>query len=284
MGVVCSRSMVCILFLSLAVALTGCGLGSTSASPTATAQPRPTATMAALGLVTADYLTVGTDADYAPMESTKPGTTTYVGVDIDLATALAKALGLKGVKFVDGYFDALPTDLTNKKFDVIMAAMSVTSTRQQTMGFVNYMRSSEAIVVKKSSSIYATGYDQLCGRSVAVQSGTTELEGLTAANAHCSTPITIKQSSANPEAYSIFHNGQAEAYTADGVVADTYIKNNSALVLAGKPFNTHVMYGIAFLPANTALKDGLTRALAEVRKNGEYANILSRWGVSNSSL
>jgi polar amino acid transport system substrate-binding protein len=218
------------------------------------------------------------------MESTKPGTTTYVGADIDLAGALAKAMGLQGVKFVDEYFDALPSGLQNRKFDVIMAAMTNTSQRQSTMAFVDYMRSSQAILVKKSSGIYAKNYDQLCGKTVAVQNGTTELEGLTAANAHCSTPITIKQFSANPEAYSAFHNGQAEAYTADGVVADSYIKQNSALVLAGKPFSTDLKYGIAVLPTNTALIDSLKRALTEIRKNGEYTHILGRWGVGNSSL
>jgi polar amino acid transport system substrate-binding protein len=269
--------------LAFCLALAGCGSSST-ASPTATPVPKATATPAALGLITSGYLTVGTDADYAPMESTKPGTTTYVGVDIDLAHALAKAMGLQGVHFVDGYFDALPTDLQNKKVDVIMAAMTDTSQRRSTMGFVDYMRSSQAIVVKKSSSIYATDYAGLCGKSVAVQSGTTELEGLTSANAHCSTPITIHQSSANPEAFSFFHNGQAQAYAADGVVADAYIAHDSSLVLAGKPFNTTEKYGIAFLPTNTTLKDGLERALTEVRSSKEYANILSRWGVSNSSL
>jgi polar amino acid transport system substrate-binding protein len=271
------------LAFTLAVALTGCGFGSSSSSsPTAT--PKPTATPAALGLISSGHLTVGTDADYAPMESTKPGTTTYVGVDIDLAGALAKAMGLQGVKFVDAYFDTLTSGLEQKKFDVIMSAMSNTPQRQQTMAFVDYMRSSEAIVVKKSSGIYAKNYDQLCGKTVAVQSGTTELEGLTTANQHCQPPITIKQFSSNPEAYSMFHNGQAQAYTADGVVADSYIKQNSALVLAGKPFATDVKYGIGLLPANTALKDGLQRALAEIRKNGEYASILARWGVGNSSL
>src|SRR5947209_15502944 len=90
------------LAVALVVARGGCSVGA-SATPTATPQPRPTATPAALSLITSGHLTVGTDADYAPMESTKPGTATYVGVDIDLAGALAKAMGLQGVKYVDEY-------------------------------------------------------------------------------------------------------------------------------------------------------------------------------------
>lgn len=273
------------LVLALIVTLSGCSVGTIgSASPTATPQPRPTATPAALGLISSGYLTVGTDADYAPMESTKPGSSTYVGVDIDLANALAKAMGLQGVKFVDKYFDELAPDLQAKKFDVIMSAMTDTSARRSTMSFVDYLRSSEAIIVKKSSGIYAKGYGDLCGKSVSVQTATIELEGLTAANSHCSTPITIKQYSSNPEAFSVFHSGQVQAFAVDGVVADSYIKQDSTLVAAGKPFGTDLKYGIAVLPVNTALLDGLKRALTEIRKSGEYSNILGRWGAAGSSL
>lgn len=67
-------------------------------------------------------------------------------------------------------------------------------------------------------------------------------------------------------------------------MADSYIKQNSALVLAGKPFATDVKYGIAALPTNTALTESLRRSLTEIRKSNEYANILARWGVGNSSL
>jgi polar amino acid transport system substrate-binding protein len=266
----------------LVVVVTGCG--SSSASPTATPIPRPTATPAALSLITSGHLTVGTDADYAPMESTNPQTSTYVGADIDLASALAKAMGLQSVTYVDKYFNELATGLTEKKFDVIISAMTDTSQRRSTMGFVDYMRSSQAIVVKKSSSIYANSYAQLCGKSVAVQSATTELEGLTAANAHCSSPISIHQFAANPEAFATFKQGKTQAYTADGPVADSYIAHDSSLVLAGKPFDTGLNYGIAFLPTNTALQESLQRALTEIRKSGEYAHILSRWGVSGSAI
>lgn len=267
--------------LAACLVLAGCGT-SNSASPTATAKPSGSTN---LGLINPGYLTVGTDASYPPMEASStanPGQ--YVGADIDLAGALAKAMGLKGAKIVNNSFDTIIPALQRKRFDVIMSSMNDTPARAKQIAFVDYMRASEGIVVLKSSGIKADSYDQMCGKSVAVESGTTELAGLQAATKKCSTPITIKTYTADTDAFQAFRSGHTQAYSGDLPVCALYVKKNSDLMLAGKPISAGQDYGIGLLKSNATLKSALTKALATVRSNGQYATILKRWGVAGASI
>jgi polar amino acid transport system substrate-binding protein len=241
---------------------------------------------AAVKLINAGYLTVGTDATYPPMESSavnRPGT--YIGADIDLANALAKAMGLKGAKIVNNTFDTIIPALQRKKFDVIISSMNDTPARAQVINFVDYMRASEAIVVKSSSGIHANSFLGVCGHSVAVETGTVELDGLNTANKSCKSKITIKPFKLDTDAFQAFVSGHAEAYTGDLPVAAYYVKQHEgSLRLAGKPFGAGENYGIGILKSNPGLKGALVRALAKIRASGQYNRILSKWGVGGAGF
>jgi polar amino acid transport system substrate-binding protein len=142
-----------------------------------------------LTLIHPGYLTVGSHPAYPPMESVDKRTGRFVGVDIDLAGALAKTMGLKGSKIVNNSFQTMQSGLFHHKFDVVMSSMSDTPARRKTMAFVDYMRGEEAIVARKSSGIHGSSYAALCGRVVSVEAGTTELDGLKKANQHCGKKI-----------------------------------------------------------------------------------------------
>jgi polar amino acid transport system substrate-binding protein len=238
-----------------------------------------------LHLVKAGYLTVGSDTTYPPMESVDKKTGKYVGADIDLAQALAKAMGLKGAVIVNNSFDTIQPALFRHRFDVIMSSMSDTADRRKKIAFVDYMKGNMAIVVRKSSGIHANSYAGMCGHSVSVESGTTELFGMEAANKHCAKQIDIKQFKADTDAFQAFMSGHADAYTGDYVVAAQYVAQHAgALALAGKSFSAGGPYGIGLLKSNPALKSALSRALAKIRSNGQYARILKRWNISAASL
>jgi polar amino acid transport system substrate-binding protein len=219
------------------------------------------------------------------MESVDKQTGQYVGADIDLAQALAKAMGLKGAKIVNNSFNTIQPALFRHKFDVIMSSMSDTPARRKKIAFVDYMRGDEAIVVRKSSSIHANSYAGMCGHTVSVESATTELDGLNAANAHCAKKINIKQYTYDTDAFQALMSGHADAYTGDYVVAAQYVKSHAGVLrLAGKTFSAGGPYGIGLLKSNSALKAALARALAKIRSNGQYAAILKKWNVGKASL
>src|SRR5437588_4502719 len=86
------------------------------------------------------YLTVGSDTTYPPQESIDPSSHQAVGADVDLANALAKAMGLKGAKIVTQTFSTIIPALQRGNYDVIMSSMNDTPDRRKQISFVDYMR------------------------------------------------------------------------------------------------------------------------------------------------
>jgi polar amino acid transport system substrate-binding protein len=266
--------------LSLGALLSAAGVPRAHAARHVARQP-------AAMLIKAGYLTVGSDTTYPPMESKDPNTLKFVGADVDLANALAHAMGLKGAIIVTNTFDTLiPVMLTRHKYDVIMSSMNDRPDRRKLgVNFVDYMRASESILVKKSSPIHANNYAGLCGRTVSVERGTTEQDGITAANKKCKNKITAKLYAQDSDAYNAFAAGHADAYTSDYPVIAQYIRLHAGQYrTAGGAFGATEDYGIAIPKTNTALFTAVKRAFAKIRANGQYKRILKRWNVQGAAI
>ncbi len=241
-----------------------------------------------LTLIHPGILSVGSDTTYPPMEASDvnhPGT--FIGADVDLANALAKAMHLSGARIISTSFDSLIPALARHNFDVIMSSMNDTPGRRKQISFIDYMqlRAAEAIVVPKSSSLHANGYHGLCGHSVSVEKGTAELGDLTAADKSCKNKINIKTFTADTDAFQALASGHSDAYTTDLPVALFYVKAHGGTIrFAGKAFGSGAFYGIGLARGDTALHRALVGALAKIRANGQYRRILAKWGLSSTHL
>jgi polar amino acid transport system substrate-binding protein len=93
------------------------------------------------------------------------------GFDVDVATAMATALGVK-VKIVDTTSaNRIPNLLTNK-VDAVVCNFTVTAERAKQVSFSDpYVVAGETLLTKKSSSI--AGIKDLTGKTVAVTKGST---------------------------------------------------------------------------------------------------------------
>lgn len=275
--------------LGAALLLSGCGSPSSSSTGKSTPAVKSGsagATGQSLGLTTPNVLTVCSDTSYPPMESSDPNNPgQYIGADVDLANALAKQMHLSSAKIVNTSFDSIIPALDAKRCDVIMSSMSDTPARAKVVNFIDYMVGEEAILVDKSSTIHANSYSGLCGKTVTVERGTTELDGLNTANTSCATKIHILPFTEDTAAYEAFAVGHSDAYTGDVPVVGAYVKKNPTKYrLAGTPINLHEPYGIAIRKSNTALKTALQTALHKIMANGEYMRILSKWGVAAAAI
>lgn len=244
---------------------------------------------AALKLIHPGFLTVGSDTTYPPMEASNlnhPGT--YRGADIDLANALARAMGLRGAKIVSTNFNTIIPTLQRGNFDVIMSSMNDTPLRRKQISFVDYMslKASESILVPKSSSIHAASYAGICGHSIAVQSGTTEFADVTAASTHCKgSKIDIHAYTADTDAFQALAGGHTDAYTTDLPVGLYYVKtHSSALRFAGHSFGGGGDYGIGLLKRAHALHHSLVAALHHIEATGKYRKILRKWGLGSTAI
>src|SRR3989337_4052274 len=69
-------------------------------------------------------LQIGSDIAYAPIEFCEEGTENAMGLDVDLANAIAEELGVD-VEFINTGFDGIISALQAERFDVLMSAMTV---------------------------------------------------------------------------------------------------------------------------------------------------------------
>src|SRR6266540_4359372 len=234
---------------------------------------------------------VGSDIAYAPVEFYKEGTQQVQGIDWDLAQAMGQKLGVKVtfVNFTD--FANIITAMQAKRFDIIMSAMNDTAERRaKNVDFIDYFTAGSAILVKKGNPQGIQSLDNLCGKTIALQQGTVQVDQAKAQQAKCksagSPEIKILTFEKDTDALLQVKNGRAVADMEDFPVAAYNAKTSgggSDFEVAGQQFEVG-KYGIAVRKDDTQLRDALQAALKAVIADGTYDQILSKWGVQQGAL
>ena len=215
-------------------------------------------------------LRAGTEPAFAPFEFPQEGSKELTGFDVELVQALGQKLGYK-VEMVSMGFDALIPALQAGNIDVAIAGMTITDERKKVVDFTDsYYTSGLMIMVRKDSPVKSI--DDLKGKTIACQIGTTgenksrSVEG-----------ATVKAFNTQDEAALELKNGGADAVIGDAPVVEYYMTK------AGKDFAKTVgekmeaePYGIALKKDNKLTAD-LNKALADMKKNGEYDKLYTKW-------
>lgn len=127
-----------------------------------------------------DTIVPGTASGFPPFEFTENGE--LVGFDIDLAEAVIGEAGYEVGEWVDIEFDSLIPSLTGGDIDLIAAAMTITEERAETIAFSEpYYQSDQAVLVHEDGDFQPNDVNDLEGRTVGAQAGTTgegEVEAL----------------------------------------------------------------------------------------------------------
>src|SRR3970040_2648909 len=125
-----------VLGLAAVLAFAACKDDKKKAGTTPSASPTPAPIdISGVPELQDGKLLIGSDIAYAPLEFYQTGTETPDGLDVDLAKAIAEALGVE-VEFVNSGFDGLNEALGTEDFDVVMSAMTVTEERSKVVDFV----------------------------------------------------------------------------------------------------------------------------------------------------
>ena len=261
------------------VALAGCSSSapSTPSTPAATTTAAPTVYSGKL--VKPGVLTVGSDTAFPPFESMNG--TTAEGFDVDVATAIAKQMGLT-LDFTSQKFDTLIPQLNaGGTFDVIMSGMTITPERQKEILFSEpYIDSNQSIAVVKGKFPKVDGNDPAAintmfkGKIIGVQSGTTG-EAWSKENIKDAKSITPFDDTLS--AFSALNGGKVDAVVNDLPVS-AYLVNGSYKsdeIIAEIP--TQEQYGIGIAMTDTALKTAIDDGLAKIKASGEYNTIYKKW-------
>ena len=102
---------------------------------------RPTSSRAAT-------LTVAADATYAPDEFIAPDGKTVIGMDADMAKAIAELMGLQG-EVQNIPFDSIIPGLAAGKYNLGMSSFTDTKDREKTVDFVTYASAGTSFYVAR---------------------------------------------------------------------------------------------------------------------------------------
>lgn len=268
-----------------AAALAACGGGSEAGTSKTSAVAKDATISEAVpaSLKSTGVLKVATDATVGvPFATFAQDNKTIVGLDVDLANALAQTLGLK-VQLVNTPFDGLIPGLQGKRYDVSISTMLDTKKRQATIDFVDFMKDGSGFLVRGDYKGSPVTLDSICGRSVGALRGSFEETSLDEQNAKCATKIDIKVFENKNAAYLALDTKRIEVFT-DALAQINYYssKSNGKFKAGGEPFGV-ALIGMG-LPKGSDLTPVLQKALQKLMDDGEYKAVLARNNVADSAL
>jgi polar amino acid transport system substrate-binding protein len=231
-------------------------------------------------------LTVAADATYAPNEYIASNGKTVVGMDPDLAVALAGVMGVK-VKVVNATFDSIIPGIQSGKYTLGMSSFTDTKERQKVVDFVTYFSAGTSFYVKASGGPAIASLASLCGHKVAVEKGTTQQDDSTAQSAKCKkagkSGVTVSTFPDQNGVNLALSSGRAEVAMADSPVAAYQVKqSHGAFKISGKSYGT-APYGIG-IPKGSGLAKPVHDALVDLIKNGKSKQILTKWGIQQGAI
>jgi polar amino acid transport system substrate-binding protein len=295
--------MLVLLALVIALALSACGSGSSNRD---VLRPQPIGGgLTPLGLQlpeairNAREIRVGSDISYAPVEfydalapdvldrpsgEPDPGVR---GIDPDLAAQLGRRLGVR-LTFVNVGFDSLLDSLRSGRIDAIMSGMSATPERAQQISFIEYFQAGTSILAPKGNPKGIRTIDDLCGKTVTVQSATTQADLALAHAKGCppGQPMQVRQFDSGSQALLEVKYRHADASLTDFPVA----AYNAKVSAAGQDFQVvggqiePGPFGIGVRKADAPLREALRTALRQIIADGTYDQILARWNVTAGAL
>jgi polar amino acid transport system substrate-binding protein len=243
--------------LALAVSVAGCAKDDTS-----------TTTESGLKLVKDGTLTICTHLPYKPFEFTEGGE--VVGFDPDVIKIAADAEGLD-TEVLDVAWETITTGeaLNSGQCDVGAGAMTITDERAAVMDFTDpYFKATQALMTKTGSGI--TSLDDLAGKKIAVQDGTTGADYVRENAPEDAEIISFEDSSLMQQAV---RTGKTDAGVNDNGLLNYFVSQNDDVEVVTE-FETGEEYGFSVKKGGN---DELLAAINEGIASEEYDAVYEKW-------
>ena len=237
------------LALTLAMAMVcfaGCGKTSNEETKQDTKQEAATPAPE-----TGKVLKMGTNAAFPPYEY-KEGDK-FVGIDVDIAEALAKELGAK-LEVVDMEFDSIIPAVDKGEVDFTSS----------------YATGVQVVIVKDGSDI--KDLDSLKGKKIGTQLGTT---GDTYAKDDFGAENVVSYGK-GADAVIALNGGDVDAVIIDNEPAKVFVEENTGLKILDTEYAVED-YAIAVKKGNTAFVDEINAALEKLTADGTIDNIIKKY-------
>lgn len=277
------KKMFTIVLAALMVAALFAGCGSSTAetkAPETTAAPAATAAAEtatpaeteaaapAFTTIEAGKLIMSTNAAFPPYEMVADDGS-FEGIDVEIAGAIAKKLGLELV-VDDMDFDAALLAVQQGKSDIVMAGVTVNEDRKLVMNFSDtYSKGVQVVIVKEGSDVTL---DNLGDQMIGTQRGTTGY--IYTSGDYGEDHVTAYDNGAS--AVQALMNGQVDCVVIDSAPAQAFVETNPGLTILDTEY-TSEDYAIGMNKDNTALLEAINGALKELTEDGTIPAIVEKY-------
>ena len=253
----------------------------------------------------ADKIRIGTEGAYPPWNS-KDASGKLIGFEVELAWQLCRYIGQQ-CEIVEQDWDGMIPALTSKKFDAIMAGMSITEERMKTINFSQgYADEVASLAVMKGSDLEGidtpdavnlnlggaavnkamkTLTSALSGKTVCTQIGTIHQNFLESGDVG---KINLKTYKTQDEVNLDLASGRCDAALAAAVAFSDYAeKSGKPVVLTGPTFSGGAFgngVGVGIRKDDTELLKKFNAAINKARKNGDISRIAIKWFGFDASM
>jgi len=222
---------------------------------------------------------IGVEGAYPPFSFVTPDGK-LDGFDIDIAKAVVKAAGAK-IELVAQDWDGIIPALLARKYDCIIASMSITEERKKKVAFTHKYYNTPAKFVAKKGTIKNFSKASLKGKSIGVQRATIHDKYLTD---NYGKDVTIKRYGSQDEVYLDITSGRIDMFLADGVAAsEGFLKKPEGkdFEFVGPDLTDRRWFGegagIACRKQDTDLVNLLNAAIDKIRADGTYKKIQDKY-------
>ena len=258
-----------------------------------------------IGNVNADKIKIGTEGAYPPWNS-KDASGKLIGFEVELAYTLCRYIGQQ-CEIVEQDWDGMIPALIMRKFDAIMAGMSITAERQKAISFSQgYADEVASLAVMKGSDLEGMdtpeGINLTLGGS-GVKKTLKTLTGALAGKTVCTQTATIHQNflesgdvgKINLRTYNTqdevnldLASGRCDVALAAAVAFTDYAeKSGKPVVLVGPTFSGGAFgngVGVGIRKDDTELLKAFNKAIEKARKNGDISRIATKWFGFDASM
>jgi len=222
----------------------------------------------------AEDLRVGVEGAYPPF-SWKEADGTLKGFDIEIAEAICAEMKRNCV-LIEQDWDGMIPALLAKKFDVIIASMSITEERKKRVNFTDKYYNTPAKFVAKKGSNLEISKSGLAGKRIGLQRGTTHQCFMEKIYPDAELVLYGTQE----EVFQDLAIGRIDAQFSDSIAADEGFLSTDAgadFAFVGGDQHDEECHGpgagFAVRKSDTALLKELNQAIKAIRKDGTYQKI-----------
>ena len=222
---------------------------------------------------------IGVEGAYPPFSYVNPDGT-LGGFDIDIALALGDAMGAK-VTLVAQDWDGIIPALLARKYDAIIASMSVTEERKKKVAFSNKYYQTPAKFIIKKGMMAEFSKEAIKGKKVGVQRATIHDRYLTD---NYGSDVSIKRYGTQDEAYLDLTAGRVDMLLADSVaLSDGFLKKPEGkdYQFIGPDLSDPKWFGdgagIAIRKEDKDLVEKFNMAIEKIRSDGTYKKIQDKY-------